>query len=78
MSCGLRDVAEFERAGQPGVLIVSSAFVEASAHEAEKLGHPELRRVFVPHPVQDRTDDEMRDMARQAVDDVVAGITATS
>jgi hypothetical protein len=77
VSCGLRDVAEFERAGKPGVLIVSSAFVEASTDEAEKLGHPELRRVFVPHPVQDRTDEEMRDMAREAVDDVVAGITAT-
>jgi hypothetical protein len=76
VSCGLRDVAEFERAGKPGLLIASSAFVDASAREAEKLGHPDLRRVFVPHPVQDRTDDELRAMARQTVDEVVAGIAA--
>jgi hypothetical protein len=76
VSCGLRDVAEFERVGKPGVLIASAAFVSASEREAAKIGHPDLRRVFVPHPVQDRTDEEMRAMAREAVDEIVAGIAA--
>jgi hypothetical protein len=42
--------------------------------EAGKLGHPDLHRVFVPHPVQDRTDDEMRAMARGVFEEVVTGI----
>jgi hypothetical protein len=29
----------------------------------------------VPHPIQDRTDDELRAMARAAVDDLVGAIT---
>jgi len=28
--------------------------------------------VFVPHPVQDRTDDEMRQMAEQHLDAILA------
>ena len=75
MSCGLRDVAEFERAGTPGVLIASAAFVDASAREAAKIGHPDLRRVFVAHPVQDRSDQELREMARASVSEIVAGIS---
>ena len=30
--------------------------------------------VFVPHPIQDRTDDEMRALADAAVDAVVAAL----
>jgi hypothetical protein len=30
--------------------------------------------VFVPHPIQDRTDDEMRALADAAVDDIVAAL----
>lgn len=77
MSCGLRDVAEFERAGRPGVLVASEAFTATADHESERLGHPDLRRVFVAHPVQDRTDDEMREMARRALDEVLAGIVSS-
>jgi len=31
--------------------------------------------VFVPHPIQDRTDDEMRALADSAYDSIVAAIT---
>jgi hypothetical protein len=32
--------------------------------------------VFVPHPIQDRTDDEMRALADGAAADVVRAVTA--
>ena len=35
---------------------------------------PELRRVFVAHPIQDATDDEMRAKADAIVDDVIAAL----
>ena len=75
MSCGLRDVAEFEGAGKPAVLIASDAFVQAADDQSAKLGAPELRRSFVSHPVQDRTDDEMRAMAVEVVEPAVAALT---
>lgn len=76
MSCGLRDVLEFESQGRPAVLIASRAFVEAAEGQAELLGQPAVRRVFVPHPVQDRTDDEMRAMAAAIVEDALAALRA--
>ena len=76
MSCGLRDVIAFEEAGRPGVLVASSVFADAAAAQAEALGAPDAHRVLVPHPIQDRTDDELRAMARDAVDDLVRAISA--
>jgi hypothetical protein len=63
-------VLEFERAGKPSVLIASSAFVDAAEKQARMLGQPQARRVFVEHPIQDRTDDELRALARDALDEI--------
>jgi hypothetical protein len=76
VSCGLRDVLELEGQGIPAVLVASSAFESTAAEQATRLGQPELARVFVEHPVQDRTDDEVREMARQAVDALMEALTA--
>ena len=76
MSCGLRDVISFEESGRPGVLVASSVFEQAATAQAEALGAPGARRVLVPHPIQDRTDDELRAMARAVVDDLLAAIDA--
>ena len=70
MSCGLRDVLEFERVGKPSVLIASSAFVDAAEKQARMLGQPDARRVFVQHPIQDRTDDELRELAQAALPEI--------
>ena len=76
MSCGLRDVMELEALGRPGVLVASGAFAQAAADQVRLLGAPELRYVLVDHPVQDRTDDELRAMAVQATDALLAAIGA--
>lgn len=75
MSCGLRDVIGFEEAGRPGVLVASSVFAQAAEAQAQALGAPDARRVLVPHPIQDRTDDELRALARDAVDELVQAIS---
>jgi hypothetical protein len=74
VSCGLRDVMELEALGRPGVLVASGAFAQAAAEQVALLGAPALRYVLVDHPVQDRDDDELRAMARGAVDDLLAAI----
>ena len=76
MSCGLHDVVSFEGLGRPAVLVASSVFRDVAAAEAQNLGQPGVRRVFVPHPVQDRTDDEMRAMAVAVADEVLAALRA--
>jgi hypothetical protein len=74
VSCGLHDVISFEGLGRPAVLVASSVFRDVAAIEAENLGQPAIRRVFVPHPIQDRTDDEMREMAVAVADEVLAAL----
>ena len=74
MSCGLRDVLEFEQEGKPAVLVASDVFVDAAGKQARMLGQPAARRAFVPHPVQDRSDDELRELARSIADELVAAL----
>ena len=72
MSCGLRDVLEIEALDTPAVLVASHTFVQAADDQATRLGQQAIRRVFVSHPVQDRTDDELQATARSVVGDVLA------
>ena len=70
----MHDIADLERRGLPGVFLASTEFIDAAETQAVALGFP-AARVFVPHPIQDRTDDEMRALADEAVDAVLAAIT---
>ena len=56
------------------MFIASTEFIEAADAQAKSLG-ADPARVFVPHPIQDRTDDELRALADAAVDDIIASIT---
>jgi hypothetical protein len=78
VSCGLRDVLELETLDTPAVLVASDAFVQAADDQARKLGQPNIRRTFVGHPVQDRTDDELREAAGAVVEDVLTRLCSPS
>ncbi len=72
----MHDIAEFERRGVPGVFVASAVFVDAAQTQGEAIGfQPE--RLFVEHPIQDRTDAEMADIADRAVDALVAKLTGS-
>ena len=70
----MHDIADLERRGVPGVFLASSEFVDAADAQVAALG-VDVARVFVPHPIQDRTDDEMRALAEDALEAVLAAIT---
>lgn len=61
---------DLDRRGIPGGFIASAEFVEAAASQAKSLGF-DPTKVFVGHPIQDRTDAEMALMAEQAFEDVL-------
>ena len=71
----MHDIADLERRGLPGVFVASAEFVDAAAAQAKALGF-DAARVFVAHPIQDRTDDEMRALAEAAADEIVAALTS--
>ena len=71
----MHDIVDLERRGVPGVFVASAEFVDAATAQSTALGFPGVARVFTPHPIQDRTDDEMRAYADAAYDAIVASIT---
>ncbi|MFM1895446.1 MAG: hypothetical protein RLZZ385_520 [Pseudomonadota bacterium] len=62
-----------EGRGIPAGFVASTEFIEAAAAQAKSLGI-EPMSVFVPHPIQDRTDEEMVQLARAAIDRIVGMI----
>jgi hypothetical protein len=69
----VHDIVDLEMRGLPGVVVASSEFVEAAESQAKALGVA-ARRVFVPHPIQDRTDDEMRALADGALNQILESL----
>ena len=58
----MHDIDDIERRGIPAVMIASTPFEDAAQKQADALGL-DVARVFVPHPIQDRTDEEMSELA---------------
>lgn len=73
MSCSLHDLAAYESDGVPSVLIASQEF--ASAVEAQRASLGILPSVvFVPHPIQNRSDAEMEALADAYLDAVIGSL----
>lgn len=70
----MHDIVDLERRGIPGVFVASAEFVDAAVAQSTSLGFPDVARVFTPHPIQDRTDDEMRQYAHEAFAQIVSQI----
>jgi hypothetical protein len=63
-----------EGQGLPAVFVASTEFVEAAGAQARALGF-DPAGVYVAHPIQDRTDDEVRALADAALEAVWASLT---
>ena len=70
-------MTDLEGRGIATVFVASDTFVGAAELQAEALGF-DPPRVFVPHPIQDRHDDEIQALAEEAVDAIVAALVEPS
>jgi hypothetical protein len=71
----VHDLVALEGQGVVTVYVASTEFVQAGAAQARALGYAAVPAVHVPHPIQDRTDDEMRALAERALGEIVAALT---
>ena len=69
----MHDIVNLESAGIPGVFVASTEFVDAAVAQSASLG-ADPARVFVAHPIQDRTDEEIRALADAAADEILASL----
>jgi hypothetical protein len=68
-------MVELERRGVATAAVATAPFVDEALEQARLLGMPDYRMVYIPHPVQLLTRDELRDYADQAFQEIVARLT---
>ena len=77
MSCSVHDARNLDGLGIPSVIVSTTAFVQAADVQCKSLGYdPAI--VWLPHPIQDRTDAELRALADRAFDEIVARMTGVN
>ena len=71
----MHDIVNLEGRGVPSLFITSSQFVQAAQVQSEALGMTPIA-LFVEHPIQDRTDEEMREIARGIMPAILENLIA--
>jgi hypothetical protein len=69
-------MVNLEGQGVVGVFVASHEFRDGAEVQARALG-ADPASVFVPHPIQDRTDEEMIALADEAAEEIVAKLLAS-
>ena len=72
----MHDTVDLEDRGLPSVFISTVEFVDGADAQAKALG-TKPNAVYVEHPIQDRTDEEMRIIADKAVDEIVSQLVVS-
>ena len=68
-------MVELERRGLPTAAVATEPFVDEALEQARLLGMPDYRLVYVPHPVQLLSAEELRGYADRALAEIVARLT---
>ena len=72
----MQDLQELDRRGVPGVACVSEE-VETGVVAWRKLHGFNAGAIYVRHPIQPLTDDEVRERADEVFNAIIAGVTRT-
>ncbi len=70
-------MADMESRGLPSVFVATVEFTDGAVAQARSLG-ADPAAVYVEHPIQDRTDEELVVIADSAVDALVGALVATA
>jgi hypothetical protein len=64
-------MVELERHGLPAAGVATEPFVDEALEQARLLGMPDYRMVYVPHPVQLLSLEELHGYADRAFEQIV-------
>ncbi len=71
----MHDTVDLESRGVPSVFVATEEFVDGAEAQAKALG-ADPAAVYVAHPIQDRSADEMREIADGAFDALLGKLVA--
>jgi alkanesulfonate monooxygenase SsuD/methylene tetrahydromethanopterin reductase-like flavin-dependent oxidoreductase (luciferase family) len=72
----LHDSTRLENEGIPTVPVATTEFRQAARVQAAALGRTDLDAVYVAHPIQDQSDDELHARADAVIAELVARLTS--
>jgi alkanesulfonate monooxygenase SsuD/methylene tetrahydromethanopterin reductase-like flavin-dependent oxidoreductase (luciferase family) len=73
----LHDTLKIESLGLPAVPVATHEFMTAARAQAAALGRPEFDAVYVPHPIQDQTRQEIESKADAVLEEIIARLIST-
>ena len=73
----MHDIVDLESRGLPGVFVATVEFESGAVAQARALG-ADPAAVYVPHPIQDRSDAEMIEIADTALAAILDGLVTSS
>jgi hypothetical protein len=68
-------MVQLERLGIPTAAVATEPFRDEALEQARLLGMPDYRLVFVPHPVQLLSAEELQAFADRAFGEILARLT---
>ena len=68
-------MVELERRGIATAAVATAPFVDEALEQARLLGMPDYRMIYIPHPVQLLSPEELRDHADRAFEEIVRQLT---
>ncbi len=71
----MHDTSDLETRGIPSAYVATTEFIDGADAQAKSLGFAHSP-IYVEHPIQDRTDEEMVAIADAAFDEVVRRLLA--
>jgi hypothetical protein len=71
----VHDTVDLESRGVPSAFVATVEFTDGALRQARALGADPFA-IYVEHPIQDRTDDEMLRIADGALEAVLAALVA--
>ena len=69
----MHDTVSLEGLGIPAVFLASDVFEDGAVQQSQALG-ADPRAVYIPHPIQDRTDAEMVVLAEEAFESILSAL----
>jgi hypothetical protein len=73
----VHDIADLDRRGTPGVMVATERFRDAAGAQSTSIGF-EPCVVWVPHPIQNRSAEELAAIAADALAPILANLTSSA
>jgi hypothetical protein len=71
----LHDTIRLENIGIPAVAVATNEFITPARAQASALGRPGFEAIYVPHPIQDQTPEQVAARADAVAGEIVRRLT---